>query len=392
MARFFRYKKVRFSDRDFPCIGLFDDDILIGVPLYERWLFSLNKEERLEYQTLRKKSHHLCIFLNYLLHHTDCHKISDITLDDLRDFLLFFKTTEESRSPDDWHRGIADIYDFLIRYQESNPKFIYHFRSSDLVTTHTARNPSSKRSIIVKDYHKFSVSAPKKRSKKFRFLPYSYLDLLLFEARKYDPDLVLGIALQAYAGLREGEVVNLTPDKVKIIYGSFGTIRAIDLDLETPAPFSSESHGKIKKYRIQRVYPDFTDQVFGYYQQHNAGSDALFTDKHKKPMSVSTYTSRVKALFYDHFLPTLINICNGPENAAYIEAYQKEYPGGHMFRHWFTMYLLTKTNLTHDEISHWRGDSSLDSMADYVHANGDMINWYKKAVFHFQQQMLEEII
>lgn len=64
-----------------------------------------------------------------------------------------------------------------------------------------------------------------------------------------------------------------------------------------------------------------------------------------------------------------------------------------MFRHWFTMYLLGHTNLTHDEIAHvWRGDSSSEAMDAYIHVNAEMINLYQNAVFTFQQSILEEIL
>ena len=80
------------------------------------------------------------------------------------------------------------------------------------------------------------------------------------------------------------------------------------------------------------------------------------------------------------------------ENAPYIEAYQEEYPGAHMFRHWFTMYLVTKTNLSCEEIAKWRGDSSIESMMSYIHVNAEMLTLYKDSSYKFQKSLWEEIL
>ena len=78
------------------------------------------------------------------------------------------------------------------------------------------------------------------------------------------------------------------------------------------------------------------------------------------------------------------------DNAPYIDAYERNYPGAHMLRHWYTMYLLQHTDLTADEVSKWRGDSSTESMREYIHANADLIHTYKCSVFAFQRWVLEE--
>ena len=79
------------------------------------------------------------------------------------------------------------------------------------------------------------------------------------------------------------------------------------------------------------------------------------------------------------------------DNAAFIETYEIEYPGAHMFRHWFTMYLLTKAKLTSGEIMKWRGDSSQESMNDYIHENSELIEVFRESSYIFQAQILEDI-
>ena len=101
-----------------------------------------------------------------------------------------------------------------------------------------------------------------------------HLGLLLEEARKYDPMLVPGIALQAYAGLREGEVVNVCWSKISRIEGGIGQIRKISLDLWDEAPYAKADKkktdfGRIKRYRTQDVYTDFRDDVLHILSHHD---------------------------------------------------------------------------------------------------------------------------
>ena len=104
----------------------------------------------------------------------------------------------------------------------------------------------------------------------------------------------------------------------------------------------------------------------------------VFVNRQGSPMTVKTYTERVKSLFYQRFLPALHSTCEQQgtfaENAAFIDTYEAEYPGAHMF-----------------EIMKWRGDSSQESMNDYIHENADMIRLFRETSYTFQEQILEAI-
>ena len=94
----------------------------------------------------------------------------------------------------------------------------------------------------------------------------------------YDPELTLAVALQAYAGLREGEVVNLTYGRINLGYGGFGSIGDITLDITEPVPFAHENRttslGEIKINREQKVYTDFVDKILNLYQAHTGRHQA----------------------------------------------------------------------------------------------------------------------
>ena len=400
----------------FPCIGLYDRETGISIcfPGFERWLFRIEKTELKRSETLRKKSGNFCSFLNWFLWNT-CHdRLCEVTVSDLRSFMISFREKEngEPRSPSEWERGVSDVFDFLIAYHQQNSGNLPFAYSPDLLREkYEVRNGRNGRRVIVTHMNRFSVKPPMKRSRKYRLLLFGHLEMLLYEAKKYDPMLVLGIMLQSYAGLREGEVVNLTRRSLRRVYAGFGRIGKITIDLTDEPKFSKrhqgrKEFGKIKVYRTQEVFPDFISEIVMEMDRHDALLDSLgildepdaplFANVWKKPMTVKTYSERVRKLFLYRFVPDLKRISENQatwaENAPYVEAYESSYPGAHMFRHWFTMYLLQYARLSSDEISKWRGDSSIESMQDYVHVNSEFIRVFRESAFAFQRSVLEEIL
>lgn len=248
------------------------------------------------------------------MYHTKCDCIHSIELTDIRNFLISYRTKNDGnqRSNDSWSEGVAIVYDFLAKYYVYNKDcFDFCYSQDDLFVYHKLRTDSRRRVNIVKKINYLGVKSPRSRVKKNRLLLYGYLDLILFECEKYDPDITLGVALQAYAGLREGEVVNVSYDRIKLRYGGFGTISDIEINLESPASFADKTRksgfGSIKIPRKQLVYPDFTQDLMNRLGEHSSrmesmgyavtGENPILLDKWGHPMSVHTYTNRVKRLF-----------------------------------------------------------------------------------------------
>ena len=400
---------------DFPCIALYhrESGIPVGYPGYERWLFEMHKTEAQGTETLRKKAVHLCSFLNFLLLSTSCDGPGDVTMTDLRSFFVDYKTKPDgsARDPQEWARGITNVMKFMRSYVLCNRDAIpCKVSPEDLLSPVSIKLRDRKRSIVMDKANRLYVKPPVKEKKKYRLLLHGHLDLLLYEARKHDPMILLAIMLQAYAGLREGEVVNCTVSNITQEYAGFGRIGKVVIDLNSPAGFA-EGHagrtgfGAVKVPRMQEVYTDFIDTVAKCLDDHKARLRAdghptedgapLFYNAWGKPLSVSAYSSRLRHLFYSHFLPDLKKVCMAQgtwaENAPYIEAYESEYPGGHMLRHWYTMYLLQYTSLKTEEVSRWRGDADITSMAAYIHVNAGFISAFREAVFTVQGAILEEI-
>ena len=164
--------------------------------------------------------------------------------------------------------------------------------------------------------------------------------------------------------------------------------------------------GSIKRKKNRKVHPHFTSMLLKYYENHLAYLTAkgyktdpdspLFLNNYGNPMTVAAYSSRVKKLFYKKFMPSLetytMQFGLYKENKAYIERYREEYPGAHMFRHWFSMFLFTELNVTDlNKLMQYRGDSSITSVSDYLTINNAMKERYKLQIYRFQQYMLDEI-
>lgn len=417
----FQTKKVRITTidhqtLDFPSIVLYHraTGIPAAYPGYERWLIDLQKAEEQRTETLRKKAIHLCAFLNFLLWNTSFDTIADISLKDIRNFFVCYKNISDDvpRDPREWVRGINDVIRFLRNYVDYNSRTMeFKVTSEELVTPARMSWKDGKQVVIYEQANKFYVKPPKKTRRKYRLLLHEHLELFLYEAKKYDPMILPAIMLQAYAGLREGEVVNCTQSNIHRIYTGYGRISNVEIDLMHTAKFATKYEGKtdfgsIKIRRSQEVYKDFIEKFVSALDEHErylctygypvGAEEPLFFNKWKEPMTVTTYSGRVRRLFYEHFLPDLKRVCEAQgkwaENAPYIEAYEREYPGAHMFRHWFTMYLLQYTSMKDEEISHWRGDSNIESMTAYIHVNQKFISVFRDAVFTAQKELLEEVL
>ena len=360
----------------YPCIVLYEEETDIPI-LYtglERYLCHLVKSELLNGKTLSAKAYAICHFLNYILKETDINSLHECTLGTVRGFLKSMKTKEDGTeySKSTWLRYRDYVMDFLLMYYTYNRDILpFQYVGEELKSLTIVKDEKHHKKATIVHNASLHISAPKTTHKKNRILIDGYLDLLLYEAK----------------------------------------VSGIEIDLTDKAPYfknwsKKTDPGTIKKNRIQKVYNDFISNISDLYEYHIAlmesrgfdtSKDApLFVNRQGKPMTVQTYSDRVKKLFYERFLPSLKRTCElqgtYADNAAFIEAYEIEYPGAHMFRHWFTMYLLTKARLTSGEIMKWRGDSSQESMNDYIHENADLIEIFRESSYTFQSQILEDIL
>lgn len=418
----FKEKKVALANEEgiivtYGCIVLVakENDAIVAYTGLERYVIDLSKnvfsESRFRIATSR-----VIGFLNYVLYETKVNNLCEIDINVIREYLLKKKNKDngEEIKSDSWGRIRYDIFVFLQNYYKCNKdKVEFSYNIDEILETKIIKEKRQKgiRRHVVNEYKMLNIKAPKKRDNKRRnrVIMYGHLKTFLYVAKKYEPMIYLAVLLMAYAGLREGEVVNLAFDDIEIIR-KLGVVEKIVINLDESDKFRvGKSHkGVIKKIRQQEVYTndDFLEEALRAIEFHkdyleslglpNDGSNALFYNKHKKPMSVTTFIGRIRDLFYDHFIRVLKetseNTLYEGETYAHIEKYEEEYPGAHMFRHWFTMFLVTKEHLRPEEVRKWRGDEpDSNSYEEYIHLNHDLIEEYKKTAYSFQEGLLEDI-
>lgn len=362
--------------------------------------------------TVRKKTFCVLEFLNWVLHQTPLPGLDALTVDVLSDF---FQYEQERMETDYWNDIRESVCRFLKKMIDNNTDVNFKIKSEDLIEEKTIllKDPEGIREKLVTQYkyESFGVKAPIRKRIKNRYLPYEFLEPFLSVLEIHYPELVLAVELQAFGGLREGEVVNLSFDKLSITPISFGARTEIEIDLFETASFWANYKGKtnpgrIKKPRIQKIYPDFTSEVDSRYSKHldlmnekgfaTSGNHPIFVNNQGKPLTVQRYSQIIRETFTKHFIPYMDEKICYADDKALLDSYKEEYPGAHMFRHWFTMYLLTKTKngteeLTLPEIMRWRGDSSITSMNDYIHESGDTIKDFRKGIMLFQENNIIHI-
>lgn len=404
------------TQRLFFCIVLIEKktkDIVAFTGL-EKYVVDSNIIYIINESTYRYSISRVINFLNFILYNTKINKINEISIEEIREFLKLSqkKPNGEDKKSDTWERIRNDIFVFLKNYYKYHAdKIDFKYNINDLIQTTIIKEKNAKqiRRIAINNYNSLNVKAPTGNDHKIkkRALMYGHLEAILYAAKMYDPMLYLAINLMAYAGLREGEVVSLSFEDI-IENRTIGVLDKITINLNKSDRYrkGKTPSGAIKKIREQRVYDDFLPNVEEALKFHKDylytkglfkdGESPIFYNKHGNAMSVTTLTTRIRNLFNNYFLKILKQTSIGTEfqgeTQAYIEAYEDEYPGAHMFRHWFTMYLITKKNLRPELVREIRGDApNSDSYEQYIHLNSELIKAYKNTVYSFQEHLLGDI-
>lgn len=209
----------------------------------------------------------------------------------------------------------------------------------------------------------------------------------------YYPELVLAICLQAFAGLRKGEVCNVSKDKINFnkIGNNFEWF-TIDLRKKSILRDDLVNVGNIKKYRIQPIHPIFLKAFQEIYENHmkiisrsKNKYGAIFLTKNDEAMTELSYNQKFKRIikltiqrlsdapfindklelnYNDNFGLNLLT--NYYESASEINKLSSARINTHIFRHFFTQFIASLNNRSATEIAYWRGDSSLESAITYL--------------------------
>lgn len=219
-----------------------------------------------------------------------------------------------------------------------------------------------------------------------RDIPTKAFEVLLPLAFRYAKDIAFALCLQAFAGLRAGEVCNVRQESSPLGPGvTFtemeGTVRRIEIDLRRELILRSDNviTGAIKKERLQCVYPAFIGAFYKVYRlhkeclRHKTFEEAyapMFVNSRGKAMTYENYRQKFQELVRKHFRPELQK-SNDPELRIYSQMLYENSLGLHALRHWYTVQLVLRGEDIAN-IQYWRGDQSPESAFTYLQNKGDL--------------------
>lgn len=342
------------------------------------------------------KLHFICGFLNYLLLEK-CENeglyVFDITKKMMESYFSHYALEKQEdgsyRSKESVERCVTVVTDFmsrLIAKYGSNMKVFKEELYEE--QTHFTR----KGQLIRKQVPAFHVTGIPTTDLPFRDIPTKVMEVLLPMAFRYAEDIAFGLCLQAFAGLRAGEVCNVRQESSPLGAGirfteAGGNIQSAEIDLRRELALRSDSTeiGKIKKERLQRVYPAFLGTFMQAYEMHKKYLSRInfekeyapmFVNRYGKAMSYETYRNRFKELIRDHLRPYL-TASSDPEMRIYGQLLHEHELGTHALRHWYTVQLVLRGEEIGD-IEYWRGDTSPESAFLYLQNKGELVKELKE--------------
>lgn len=220
----------------------------------------------------------------------------------------------------------------------------------------------------------------------FRDIPTKVFQVIVNLAFRWTPEIAFAICLQAFAGLRPGEVCNVRQEHSPLGGGLVvtlidGVIRKVEIDLTAEYVLRSDgvSCGRIKKERWQRVYPAFLPAFAQAYEFHRRilrdnyepQYCPMFVGSRGKAMTYDNYRGKFSDLIVAHVRPALMNHSD-PECRLYGQLLYEHTLGPHALRHWFSVQLV----LMGEDVAglqYWRGDSNPESALLYLQNKDDLM-------------------
>jgi len=349
----------------------------------------------------KKKLHCICMMLNFILvdHGGDygIRHVFGITKPMLTEFFESYAVTEKEdedhRQRETVERCISSVTRFMAGLCRKYGGYMSITRE-ELYREETVIDRRGGRRIrLVPDFHIRNI--PEVRDT-FRDLPTKAFELLLPLAFRYAPDIAFAMCLQAFAGLRAGEALNIrredSPLGPGIVFTRKGdAVRSVEIDLRRVLVLRSDrlEVGRIKKPRRQHVYPPFLGAFCTAYGLHMKYLDGKSYEKEYSPLFVNSrgmalnydsYRKKFSTLVERHFRPALLS-SSDPELHIYGQMLCEHHLTPHCLRHWFTVQLVLRgENIA--GIQYWRGDRSPQSAFEYLQNKGDLVRELRAADEH----------
>lgn len=353
--------------------------------------------------------HYICKMLNYILienwdkyHVNHVFQITKVMLNDFfRDYAMGLKTDGSHRGKQSIEKCISAVVSFFDR-------MIYKFGSSvrmkkgDLYEEKERYLKNGRN--ITKKVPAFQVCGVVEHKSILRDMPTKVFEILLQQALTYYPDIALAIGVQAFAGLRPGEVCNIRqavsskgPGILLKYQGSELINVQIDLRHEFPMRSDGVNCGAIKKERMQSVYPAFLKAFEVLYKLHleflgKQGYEEeyapMFVNSKGFAMTYDDYYARFRTLTDKHLRPFLLK-SEDAECRIYGQLLCENKISPHILRHWYSVQLALRGEDI-AQLQFWRGDNNPLSAFTYLQNKGDMVRELARAN-QFLSELLMEV-
>lgn len=346
---------------------------------------------------VKNRMYYICMMMNYILiDHYDIYKV-DHVFKVTKDMLLaFFMDYALEKKPNGKYRGEDSIERCVGAVVLFFSKLIYKYgghvalKRSDLYVKKEIHTP---RGVVTKAVPDFQIRGVPEQKEIFRDIPSKAFVILLKQAVRFAPDIALAIALQAFAGLRPGEVCNVrqecSPKGPGLLFIRMdGRVIRAEIDLKREYAMRSDGVicGKIKKERSQGVYPAFLPVFQKIYDMHKVYLSGHRYEKDYCPMFINTkgmamtyddYYGRFRELVEKHFRPVMLEQ-DDPELRIYGQMLCENILGPHSLRHWFSVQLVLRGEDI-AQLQFWRGDRNPQSAFDYLMNKGDLVKELEEA-------------
>ena len=354
---------------------------------------------------VKQRLYYICMMLNYvLIDHYEIYRIDhifEVTKDMLTAFFMDYahekKVNGKYRGSDSIERCVYAVVLFFSKLICKYGGYMT-LKRDELYILKEIRTPRGIKTISVPN---FQITGVPEQKEIFRDIPTKAFQILLNLAVRFAPDIAFAIALQAFAGLRPGEVCSVRQEESPkgpglLFIRAEGRIVRAEIDLRREYAMRSDGIicGKIKKERTQGVYPAFLSAFQRLYDMHKeylAGRSyekeycPMFVNARGKAMTYEDYYNRFRDLVDNHFRAALLKQDN-PELRIYGQMLCENTLGPHALRHWFSVQLVLRGEDI-AQLQFWRGDRSPQSAFDYLMNKGDLIRELEEA-----NQMLAQFL
>ena len=371
----------------------------------------IGKNRRNNLKSVYSNSREQFLFVAKLLNYVyfekyQIRRLTDLTIDMVKSFLNDYGLKRLPGDSELTHRTKSTVdqcqktvLNFLTALSRSVKCLA--FKETDLYTTEKVFS-KHKRRMVAKKVVAFSVHYFDTEERMiFRDIPEKAFKVIFdVVAMKYRHLLML-VCLGAFAGLRPSEACNVRREDSALGAGiRFELINneVVNVYIDLRRKYNLRSDlvdvGGIKKYRVQKVYPNFLEAFYVCYQEYCRYTEgrkyetqfgALTNNRNGKAYTYHSYYQEFQRVVNDS-IPVMLRQ-EDPEVVNYGMLLQEKRISPHIFRHWFS----TKLALYNEDpagLMYWRGDKSVESALTYIQNKSDLTKQYANAVnriFDYEQ-------